>query len=96
MNRVYEPVTPNEKGYLWSEVLSLYDVGVCEGQLRYFQENGDLVLTPGEYGKQSTQQAEAAEQRAATAEQRAEVETMRAERLADRLRALGIDPDTQS
>ena len=53
------------------------------------------MLTPGEYGKQSTQQAAAAEQRAATAEQRAEVETMRAERLADRLRALGIDPDTQ-
>lgn len=99
MNGVYEPVTPNEKGYLWSEVLSLY-VGVYENQLRYFQENGDLVLTPGEYGRQSALEAEAAEQRAATAEQqaataerRAEAEKLRAERLADKLRALGLDPD---
>lgn len=94
MNRAYEPVAPNEKGHLWSEVLSLY-VGVCEGQLRYFQENGDLVLTPGEYGRQSALQAEAAEQRAVTAEQRAEAKKLRAERLADKLRSLGLDPDAR-
>ncbi|GAB4154138.1 MAG: hypothetical protein Fur0046_34080 [Cyanobacteria bacterium J069] len=40
------------------------------------------------------QQAEAAQQQAEAAQQQAEAERERAKRLADRLRSLGIDPDT--
>lgn len=42
----------------------------------------------------SDRRAESAEQRAESAEQRAEAEKQRADRLAEQLRALGIDPDS--
>jgi Uma2 family endonuclease len=81
----YQPLNPNEKGYLWSEQLGLY-LGVHEGLLRYFTPESDLVPTPEE-------SAAEANQRAATAEKRAEQETQRAERLAAQLRELNIDPE---
>jgi Putative restriction endonuclease len=78
VNRVYQPIAPNQQGWLWSEELGLY-LGVLVGRLRYFTPAGELVPTP----------EEAAEQ----ASQRAEQESQRAEALAERLRALGVDPD---
>jgi Uma2 family endonuclease len=46
-NGKYQPLEPNEKGYLWSEQLGLY-LGVHEGLLRYFTPEGNLVPTPEE------------------------------------------------
>ncbi len=92
-----EPKQPNEKGWLWSEVLEAW-LGVWEGEyqrrqmawLRMYDKEGNLVPTP----------AEAAQQEAERARLRAEVERQRAERAEaelQRLRALlqqqGINPD---
>ncbi|MEB3150259.1 MAG: Uma2 family endonuclease [Sphaerospermopsis sp.] len=75
----YQPLEPNEKGYLWSEQLSLYLGVVNEGLLRYFTPEGELVPTPEEI-------AEIEAKKAAQAD-------ARAERLAAKLRELNIDPE---
>ncbi|MDW8051983.1 MAG: Uma2 family endonuclease [Armatimonadota bacterium] len=90
----YQPIVPNEKGWLWSEVLGAY-WGVWEGELtqgrryrwlRLFDAEGNLVLLDEERLSLAQQQlAEAqqqlteAQQRLAEAEQRAEQERQRAE-----------------
>ena len=74
----YEPIEPDEKGRLWSEVLGL-SLGIFEGKLRFFLENGELVLTPEEIAEQQQQRADRAQERA--------------EKLAARLKELGIDPE---
>ncbi|MEL6263533.1 MAG: Uma2 family endonuclease [Cyanobacteria bacterium J06626_6] len=56
VNQVYERIQPDEIGY-WSQVLDLY-LGVSEGQLRYFTEEGDRIPTPTEAAQQSTNRAE--------------------------------------
>jgi hypothetical protein len=61
--------------------------------LRYFSAAGELIATPQEAALQSQILAETERQRAETEHQRAETEHQRAERLAERLRALGINPD---
>jgi len=71
MGQQYVEITPNEAGWLWSEVLDLF-VGVQDGVLRYFQASGKMVATPEE----AASQAEA-----------------KAVRLAEQLRALGIEPE---
>lgn len=71
MGQQYVEITPNEAGWLWSEVLDLF-VGVQDGVLRYFQASGKMVATPEE----AASQAEA-----------------KAARLAEQLRALGIEPE---
>ncbi|BAP56118.1 hypothetical protein THII_1821 [Thioploca ingrica] len=55
--------------------------------LRWCDREGNLILTGGERAKQEHQRAE-------QERQRAEQEHQRAERLAEKLRALGIDPDS--
>ena len=79
----YETITPSSQGWLWSGVLDLY-LGVDQGQLRYFTSDGNRVLSPPE-------SAELEMQRAEQEHQRAEQEHQRAERLAEQLRALGIE-----
>lgn len=79
VNQTYEVITPNEVGRLWSQVLGLY-LGVEQGTLRYFLESGELVPTPEEAAAQAQTQAQQAEARAA--------------RLAEQLKALGIEPET--
>lgn len=76
----YEPIAANAQGWRWSDELGLY-LGVKDGWLRYFEPDGALVLGPEETARQ--------------AQQCAEQERQRAERLAQRLRALGIDPDRE-
>ncbi|NJL88713.1 MAG: Uma2 family endonuclease [Coleofasciculaceae cyanobacterium SM2_1_6] len=44
---VYEPIEENDRGHLWSGQLGLF-LGIYNGQLRYFHENGELVKTPEE------------------------------------------------
>lgn len=77
----YQEITPNAQGWRWSEELSLY-LGVEQGQLRYFTSEGDKIPTPEEVASQTQTQLEQ--------------ERIRAQRLAERLRSLGIDPDYPS
>jgi Uma2 family endonuclease len=93
----YQPIEPNPQGLLWSQQLKLY-LGVHDGKLRYFLPEGQLMLTPEEYGVQATQRAEEqaklteeatklAEQQAQRAEQQtqlAEQQTQLAEQQAQR------------
>jgi Uma2 family endonuclease len=74
----YEPIEPNERGWLWSQQLGLY-LGIHQRQLRYFTPDGELVPTP--------------EEAAIQAQQRAEQERQRAQQLEEKLKSLGIDPN---
>ncbi len=74
----YVEISSNTEGWLWSEVLGLY-LGVQGNTLRYFQPSGELVPTPEEAAEQAQAQAQQAEDRAA--------------RLAEQLKALGVDPE---
>jgi Uma2 family endonuclease len=74
----YQPLQPNEQGYLWSQQLGLY-LGIHQGLLRLFAADGKLVPTPEET-------AEETEQRLGESQQKAE-------RLAAKLRELNIDPE---
>ncbi len=74
----YEAIEPDNQGRLWSEVLGLF-LGIKDEKLRLFFEDEALVLTPEEIAKQQ--------------QQRANQEQQRADRLAARLKELGIDPD---
>ncbi len=75
---VYEPISPNENGLVWSQELQLY-LGIAHEQLRLFTPEGELIPT--------AEEAERSEY------QRAEQERARAERLAAKLRELGLDPN---
>jgi Uma2 family endonuclease len=85
VNQQYEAIQPNPQGRLWSHVLGLY-LGVQQNKLRYFYENGELVPTPEEAAEQAQSQALQAQAQALQAE-------TRAARLAEQLRALGIEPE---
>ncbi len=90
-DRAYVPIEPNERGWLWSEQLEVW-VGIWEGTyrgrprkwVRWWTREGELIPTP----------FEAQQTRAEQAERALEDERKRAEQLAQRLRELGIDPDT--
>ena len=102
----YEALEPNEQGWLWSEQLQLF-LGIHDQQLRFFTPEEDLVPTPEESAQVAVQQAEVATQKAEVATQKAEVATQKAEvatqkaeterqqkeKLAAKLRELGIDPN---
>jgi Uma2 family endonuclease len=66
----YEPIPPNEQGWLWSEQLGLF-LGVYESQLRFFTLEGELVLQPGEVAIREEQARECAQQQALEAQQQA-------------------------
>ncbi len=82
----YQPIEPNPQGLLWSQQLNLY-LGVHEGQLRYFTPEGQLMLTPEEYGVQEKHYSD-------QEKQRGDQEKQRAERFAAKLRELNIDPES--
>lgn len=82
----YQEIIPNVRGWLWSEVLGLY-LGVAAGKLRYFTFDSILVPLPEETAEQERQQKE-------IAQRQVEQERIRSERLAERLRLLGVDPNT--
>ncbi|ELR99651.1 hypothetical protein GLO73106DRAFT_00035030, partial [Gloeocapsa sp. PCC 73106] len=73
----YQPIEPNEQGWLWSNRLGLY-LGVYQQQLRYFTQVGELVPLPEELVQQAQLKAQQAEEK---------VEQLKAQ-----LRALGIEP----
>ncbi|MDJ0545069.1 MAG: Uma2 family endonuclease, partial [Microcystis sp. M53601_WE4] len=70
----------------WSEQLGLY-LGIFDRKLRYFTADGQLVPTPQEA---ELQQRQAKEQAILEKER----ERQAKEKLAQKLRELGIDPDT--
>jgi Uma2 family endonuclease len=82
----YEALQPNEQGKLWSKQLQLF-LGIHEQNLRFFTPEGEWVPTPKEFAQTEKQQREAIEKQL-------EVERQQKEKLAAKLRELGIDPDT--
>ncbi len=81
----YEAIAPNDTGWRWSDVLGLF-LGVQNETLRYFHRSGELVPTPEEA-------AEAAQLAAETAQLKVQAAQERTARLAEQLRALGIEPE---
>lgn len=83
VNDRYQPIQPNERGWLWCEQLGLW-LGLTDSSylakealyLRFYNEAGELVPTLGEATKQ---RAEEAELTARAAQQRADAERQRAE-----------------
>jgi len=86
----------------WFEVVGLVLVeweGTFEGLqgrwLRWCTRDGDLVPTGAERAAREQERAEGAEARAEIEKTRAETAEARADRLAARMRALGIDPNSE-
>ncbi|CAN5683281.1 Uma2 family endonuclease [soil metagenome] len=82
----YQPIPPNEAGHLWSQQLQLF-LGIYNSQLRYFTPEGQLVPTPLEA-------AQAAQRDIQEAQQAAQETQQQNDRLAAKLRELGVDPNT--
>lgn len=104
-NAHYEPLIPNERGWLWSSSLQLW-LGPWEGEierhpgnwLRFFDREENLILLPNEFAALETQRANQAmetaqveQERANQAIAQAELEKQRADRLAQKLQELGIE-----
>jgi Uma2 family endonuclease len=97
VSKRYQPIAPNERGWLWSEQLGLW-LGTWEGTfqnqrevwLRFYDEQGRLVPIGEEAERQ---RAEAERQRAETERQRAEAERQRAE--TERQRADAAEAELQ-
>lgn len=102
LDQGYQPLVPNDRGWLWSDALKLWlgpwegaldrepPTGICHW-LRFYDADGNLVPLPEEAAQQ---RAEAAQQQAELAQQQAEAAQQRAERLAEQLRQLGVDPES--
>jgi Uma2 family endonuclease len=80
---LYYPLEPDQNGRLWSQPLGLF-LGLHETKLRFFSAAGELVTTP-------TEDALTSQFALHEAQQQVEQERLRANRLAARLRELGID-----
>jgi Uma2 family endonuclease len=103
----YEELTPAEGlvapgQFVWLEGVGI-GLALWEGQfeeavtrlwLRWCDREGHVIPTGAEGQMLERQRADTERQRAETERQRAETERQRAERLAEKLRELGVDPDT--
>ncbi|MGK7930914.1 MAG: Uma2 family endonuclease [Microcystaceae cyanobacterium] len=78
INEQYQPIDPNEQGWLWSKELGLY-LGIYEKELRYFTSDGELVKRLEESLIQEQQLKELALQREALALQQKEEERQKKE-----------------
>ncbi|MBH8564035.1 Uma2 family endonuclease [Nostoc sp. CENA67] len=96
-NLRYQPIAPDERGWLWCQTLGFW-LGTWQGTidretavwLRFYDDSGNLVLLPEEAAQaQADQKRQEAEQERQIAEQ----ERQRADRLAEQLRTLGINPE---
>uniref|UniRef100_B8HML6 Putative restriction endonuclease domain-containing protein n=1 Tax=Cyanothece sp. (strain PCC 7425 / ATCC 29141) TaxID=395961 RepID=B8HML6_CYAP4 len=87
----YEPLHPNPQGWLWSKQLELF-LGVQGDQLRFFSPQGQLLPTPQEQVAIEQQQKELAQQQLLAEQQQKEQAQQQVDRLAAKLRELGIDP----
>lgn len=97
----YEQQLPDEQNRYWIEEISLF-LGVWQGKkanmtagwLRWWDQLGDLLLWGGEQIAIERQRVEQERQRAEQAEMALEQERASSQRLAQRLRELGVDPET--
>ncbi len=104
----YQKLEPNERNHYLIEPLGV-ELGLWQGTyqnqtqiwLRWWDDEGNLLLIGNEkaeleklQAEQERQRAIQADQRAIQSDQRAEQAEIKAARLAERLRAMGIDPDT--
>ncbi len=101
---IYQPISPNHRGQLWSEKLELF-VGHWSGTIlrdntvwmRFYTPEGNLVPTLAEAAHQRAQQAakraEEQTRRADHEAKRAEQAYQRAEKLVAKLRDMGIEPN---
>lgn len=101
---IYEPIVP--QGGRWSSRVLGLELTLQEDKIRFCAGSAVLLESDELIGQLSTmvdelvrkeeglaETLEKERQRAADAEERAEEEKMRAERLAAKLRSLGVDPD---
>jgi Uma2 family endonuclease len=86
MGGEYQPIEPNGEGWLWSQQLELF-LGVYKSKLRFFNPDKQLIPTPEERYQAAQQQAEAERQQKEQAQQQIQ-------QLLDKLRDLGVDPDS--
>ena len=90
----------DENGRFWIPELELF-LGIWQGErlgqnmnwLRWWDQEGNLLLWSSEQTQQERQKVEQERQRAEQERQRAEQEHQKAERLAAKLRELGVDPE---
>jgi len=89
VNRRYETIAPEPSGLIWSQELELY-LGIHEEQLRYFNPDGQLVLTPREAARQARLEAHEArleaEEARLNAQREAEEARLEAQREAEEIR----------
>ena len=103
----YQVMNPNERGHYIIPPLAV-EIGIWQGiydemnlpWLRWWDPQGNLLLTGAERAEIEQQRAELERQRANFEQQRADfeqqqaqIERQRAEKLAEKLRLMGIDPD---
>ncbi|MFG6094029.1 hypothetical protein SPB21_02200 [Leptothoe sp. ISB3NOV94-8A] len=69
-------------------------MGIHDNQLRYFLPDGELVPIPEETAKLAQVQAAEAQTKMELAEQETAIAKAKAEQLAQKLRELGVDPDS--
>ena len=86
VNGDYERLEPDDRGYCWSQTLELW-LGRWNRQLRYFSADGQLILTPEEDCDRALEKADRADLKANQLAQERD-------RLAQKLRDLGINPDS--
>ena len=91
MDGSYLPLEANAQGQMWSQQLQLF-LGIQDRHLRFFTPAGLLVPTPEESAQAEQQRAELAQQQVAQAQQQATEAEAHSEKLAAKLRELGIDP----
>ncbi|MGB7442265.1 MAG: Uma2 family endonuclease [Coleofasciculaceae cyanobacterium] len=100
VNGAYHKMTPNNRGHYLIDRLGV-ELGLWQGSyqnqtqqwLRWWDKDGNLLLTGWEQTELERLRAEQERVRAEQERVRAEQERIRADRLAARLRELGIDPD---
>ena len=96
--RKYEPILP--QGGRWSSSVLELDLSLEDGNLRFLHgsapllDSRELIAQLSRMVDGAVRRAEEQTQRAEEQTQRAEEQTQRAERFADKLRALGVDPNT--
>ncbi|MFM6134959.1 MAG: Uma2 family endonuclease [Sphaerospermopsis kisseleviana] len=96
----YYLMSPNERGRYLIQKMGV-ELGIWQGTyknvelpwLRWWDLDGNLLLTGEEQAEQEKQRAEQEKQRAEQEKQRAEQEKQRADKLAAKLRQLGIELD---
>jgi Uma2 family endonuclease len=69
-------------------------LGIPREWLYWYNQQGERLLTPEEQAKLAQQQTQQAQQEAQQAKQQVQQAQRRAQLLAERLRSLGIDPDS--